>query len=257
MMRLKFGCSRSWIAVCTVAVSLLTGNSNGFAAAKTQANGVVTSSERRGATLTALARRCMRMVTMEWRLPSHGLAATEELVADGANWSRYRLTRDNLAASFEAQRRGDAIELVLQRGDGKPPQHKKFLGVPQGVLVGPALAVYLHDNLASLRRGSSLDFDFLVVDHALILGLRARPIDYGTDGSIRVKVEASSPLMRPFVPTTTMIFAPEGKLSSLSGMLPLQDGTARQPISLEGTVTFGVEVGDMDVDDCRLVRPAA
>lgn len=253
----KFDFSRSWIAVYTVAASLLTGHSNGLAAAKTPANGVVTSSEKRGASLAAIARRCTRQVTLEWRVPSHGLVATEELVADGANWSRYRLTRDNLTASFEARRHGDAIDLVMQRGDGKPPQRKKFLGVSTGVLVGPALAVYLHDNLAILHRGSPLDFDFLVVDHALILGLRARPIDYGTDGSIRVKVEASSPLMRPFVPTTTMIFAPDGKLSSLSGMLPLQDGTPRQPISLEGTVTFGVEAGDIEVDDCRLVRPAA
>lgn len=243
--------------MCTVAVSLLTASSNGFGAAKTQANGVVTSSDRRGANLAAIARRCARMVTLEWRVPSHGLVATEELVADGSNWSLYRLTRDNLAASFEARRHGDSIDLVAQRGDGKPPQRKRLLGVPKGVLVGPALAVYLHDNLASLRRGVALEFEFLVVDHGLILSLRARPTDYGTDGSIRVKVEASSPLMRPFVPTTTMIFAPEGKLSSLTGMLPLQDGTARQPVSVEGSVTFGVETGEIEADDCRIVRPAA
>ena len=61
----KFDFSRSWIAVYTVAVSLLTGHSNGLAAAKTPANGVVTSSEKRGASLAAIARRCTRQVTLE------------------------------------------------------------------------------------------------------------------------------------------------------------------------------------------------
>lgn len=248
--------SSRWASSSLCAVYLMASIQTGAAGALMVGGGVITSSDHRGAPLTVIARRCARQMSLEWRLGDHGLVATEELVADGTQWSRYTLIRKNLGVSFEAAREGDRVDVLIRHDDDRVFQRKRLIGMRKTVLVGPTLAVFLHENLTTLRHGTSLAFEFLVVDQSMILSLRARSMGYGTDGGIRVKVESALPLMRPFVPTTVLSFSPDGRLTSLTGIVPLQGGTARQPTMLEASVLFGPEVTEPLKDECMVSRLA-
>lgn len=223
---------------------------------RTAGDGALTSSVARGTQIIVSGVRCGRRVSLDWRTADRSLSAREELTGEGGNWSRYRLARGNLGAAFEAVRVADRIELISRSGDGKAEQRRTFEKVRGGVLVGPSLAWYLRDNLERLRAGTTLELEFLAVDRGLMIGLRAKPVERGADGSLRVRLEASSPLMRPFVPTTTLTFDRGGRVTNLIGIVPLQAGTGRQPISLEGNVNFGVEVEDDSPETCRELQSA-
>lgn len=88
--------------------------------------------------------------------------------------------------------------------------------------------------MAELRAGRSLEFHYLLADRGTAIGFIARGRIQGEDTEIAL--EASSALVRPFVPTTTFRFSPDGGLRQVTGrMLPVL-GDAKSQKALDGVL---------------------
>ena len=221
-----------------------------FAAAMAQAedatlNGEaeVTGKAERGARFAFGGGRCGAIGYSEWRDGAGVAIAREELIYDGAAWQRYRLQRMTVAQDVEATREGDFIHLDIRDGERR---RKVRLEVEGEVLAGPTLITHLQAQLRDLRRGKPVELQYLVAEQAMLLGLRATITGYGAGGLTNVRLEASSALLRPFVPTTLITFDDEGRFVGMQGRLLPQ---RQRGVALDGVirVTYpgGIRVASM------------
>ena len=208
-----------------------------FAAAMAQAedatlNGEaeVTGKAERGARFEFGGGRCGVFGYSEWRDGAGVAIAREELIYNGAAWQRYRLQRMPVAQDVEATREGDFIHLDIRDGERR---RKVRLEVEGEVLAGPTLITHLQGNLRDLRRGKPVELQYLVAEQAMVLGLRATITGYGAGGLTNVRLEASSALLRPFVPTTLITFDDEGRFVGMQGRLLPQ---RQRGIALDGVI---------------------
>ena len=221
-----------------------------FAAAMAQAedatlNGEaeVTGKAERGARFAFGGGRCGAIGYSEWRDGAGVAIAREELIYDGAAWQRYRLQRMTVAQDVEATREGDFIHLDIRDGERR---RKVRLEVEGEVLAGPTLITHLQAQLRDLRRGKPVELQYLVAEQAMLLSLRATITGYGAGGLTNVRLEASSALLRPFVPTTLITFDDEGRFVGMQGRLLPQ---RQRGVALDGAirVTYpgGIQVASM------------
>jgi hypothetical protein len=208
-----------------------------FAAATAQAeeatlNGEaeVTGKTDRGARFEFGGGRCGAFGYSEWRDGAGVPIAREELIYDGAAWQRYRLQRIPVGQEVEATREGDFITLDIRDGERR---RKVRLEVEGEVLAGPTLITSLQGQLRELRRGRPVELQYLVAEQAMVLGLRATTTAYGAGGLTNVRLEASSALLRPFVPTTLITFDKEGRFVGMQGRLLPQK---QRGVSLDGVI---------------------
>lgn len=208
-----------------------------FAAAMAQAedaslNGEaeVTGKAERGARFEFGGGRCGVFGYSEWRDGAGVAIAREELIYNGAAWQRYRLQRMAVAQDVEATREGDFIHLDIRDGERR---RKVRLEVEGEVLAGPTLITHLQGNLRDLRRGKPVELQYLVAEQAMVLGLRATITGYGAGGLTNVRLEASSALLRPFVPTTLITFDDEGRFVGMQGRLLPQ---RQRGVALDGVI---------------------
>lgn len=196
------------------------------------------------------ARRCGGSLHSAWHRDDGRLVAEEELDFIGERWSRYRLHRPNVALEVVARRDAEGIQLAIRQG-----AHRRTLTLrgAESVVAGPALVTHLASLLPLLRSGKTGEFDFLVADQGLVLRLRARASAKPSpktstkssavagDGITAVRLEAASPLLRPFVPPTVLQFDARGALLSMEGRLVPQAGDAKNPQSLDGVLRIRPE----------------
>ena len=177
--------------------------------------------------------RCQSEVHSRWRSGDGRVVAEEELAFDGERWVRYRLQRSTIAQDVVATREGDTLRLVIRNGESRK---QITLATTQTVLAGPLLVDHLAEKLPRLRAGKSVEFDYLVPDHGMVLRLRATLEGGARSAESRVRVEAASLLMRAFVPNTKLVFDDSGVLRSMTGRLLPQLGDVTKPKSLDGVL---------------------
>lgn len=177
------------------------------------------------------ASRCDDRLSTEWRHPDGGVAAVEEVELSEGRWTRYRLRRANLGQDLRAERRGDVVTIT----DASRPGHRPARFAVRGTLLaGPELVAFLQARLAELRAGRALEFQYLLADRGTAIGFVARGRVRG--GDTEVALEASSPLVRPFVPATAFSFSSDGSLQQVVGrMLPVL-GDAKSQKTLDGVL---------------------
>jgi len=177
--------------------------------------------------------RCQNEVRSRWRGGDGRVVAEEELAFEGERWVRYRLQRPTVAQDVVATREGESLRLVIRNGESRK---QITLATTQTVLAGPMLVDHLSEKLPRLRAGKAVEFDYLVPDHGLVLRLRATLEGSARTSESRVRVEAASLLMRPFVPNTKLVFDDSGVLRLMSGRLLPQLGDVTKPKSLDGVL---------------------
>lgn len=177
--------------------------------------------------------RCQSEVHSRWRSGDGRVVAEEELAFEGERWVRYRLQRPTIAQDVVATREGDTLRLVIRNGESRK---QITLATTQTVLAGPLLVDHLAEKLPRLRAGKSVEFDYLVPDHGMVLRLRATLEGGARTAESRVRVEAASLLMRAFVPNTKLVFDDSGVLRSMTGRLLPQLGDVTKPKSLDGVL---------------------
>jgi hypothetical protein len=177
--------------------------------------------------------RCQNEVHSRWRGGDGRVVAEEELAFEGERWVRYRLQRPTVAQDVVATREGETLRLVIRSGESRK---QITLATTQTVLAGPMLVDHLSEKLPRLRAGKAVEFDYLVPDHGLVLRLRATLEGSARTSESRVRVEAASLLMRPFVPNTKLVFDDSGVLRLMSGRLLPQLGDVTKPKSLDGVL---------------------
>ena len=177
------------------------------------------------------ASRCGERLSTEWRHPDGALAASEEVELAEGRWVRYRLQRANIGQDLRAERRGDVVTITDGSPSARTPTRLSGRGT---LLAGPELVFFLQSRLSDLRAGRSVTFQYLLADRGTTLGFVARGAAEGA--GTRVSLEASSALVKPFVPTTRFLFADDGGLREVVGrMLPVA-GSTKAPKPLDGVL---------------------
>ncbi len=196
-----------------------------------------------GQAFTFAAGACGPQLFVEWRDGEGTLAARESTTresttSEAQDWVYYRLERPNVGQSIEGRKQGRELTLTIER-DGQ--RKVKRMTLSNGVIAGPLLIPRLQSALPALREGQSLELDYLIADQAAVLSLRVeREAHSGQanlgQGKVRLRMEAASPWMRPFVPHTWLTFDARGELTQMEGrLLPLQ-GSVRRPLPLTGVL---------------------
>lgn len=192
---------------------------------------VIRSGGAEGLRYLVTASRCADRLSTEWRHQDGSLAALEEVELADGRWTRYRLRRANVGQGLRAERRGDVVTIIDASRPDRGPARLTARGT---LLAGPELVSFLQARLAELRAGRSLEFQYLLADRGTAIGFIARGRLHGED--IEVALEASSALVRPFLPATTFRFSPDGVLRQVVGrMLPVL-GDARSQKALDGVL---------------------
>jgi hypothetical protein len=201
-----------------------------------------------GQAFTFAAGACGPQLFVEWRdgegtLAAREITTRESTMSEAQDWVYYRLERPNVGQSIEGRKQGRELTLTIER-DGQ--RKVKRMTLSNGVIAGPLLIPRLQSALPALREGQSLELDYLIADQAAVLRLRvereahsgqahSRQANLG-QGQVRLRMEAASPWMRPFVPQTWLTFDARGELTQMEGrLLPLQ-GSVRRPLPLTGVL---------------------
>lgn len=186
--------------------------------------------------------RCTDRLRSEWRSSDGRLLASDDVLISGSGFTRYTLARENLGQRITVTRSGS--ELEFRSGDGAPSQSVSVEpGIP--VLAGPMLVTYVGERLAQLRAGRSLLVGYVIAERGMVLRLRIGAHAHGADGGLEVHADAASPLLRPFVPTTSMSFDAAQALVSMSGRILPQDAGALQPVPLDARVMLRPGAGEV------------
>lgn len=214
-----------------------------------------------GQSFAFAAGQCAHGLFVEWRDGAGRLAAREEVSLMGQSWSHYRLERPNVGQVIEGVRVGDRLTLVTTRQGERKEQ---ALSVTDEVVAGPLLIRRLQAALTTLRQGEPLELDYLIADQGATLRLKIQRVEIdprtragaGTGagrathaaGSVRLRMEAASPWMRPFVPQTFLTFDARGEFVAMQGrFLPLA-GTASRSQPLAGVLSLRPATFDGAVD---------
>lgn len=192
---------------------------------------VIRSGGAEGLRYLVTASRCADRLSTEWRHPDGSLTALEEVELADGRWTRYRLRRANVGQDLRAERRGDVVTITDALRPDRGPARLTARGT---LLAGPELVSFLGARLAELRAGRPFDFQYLLADRGTAIGFIALGRIQGED--TEVALEASSALVRPFVPATTFRFSPDGGLRQVTGrMLPVL-GDAKSQKALDGVL---------------------
>ena len=189
--------------------------------------------------------QCGQRLFVEWRDPQGRLAASEDVELTADDWSRYRLERPTIHQKIIGSVVGHELTLDIER-DGVIERKQVTLKAP--LVAGPLLIRRLQRALPTLRAGEPLELDYLIADQATVLRLRIqRERDTGGPllgsvtagvGILRVRVQAASPWMRPFVPETWLTFDAEDELITMRGRLLPLEGSASRPQPLAGVLNL-------------------
>lgn len=228
---------------CVVAVALAL-----WATAAYPATLIGDAKAESGQSFVFAAGPCSEGLSVEWREASGGLAAREKVALEGAGWVRYRLERPNVGQLIEAQRVGNRLNLRHVR-DGKVKEQQ--LTVSDDLVAGPLLIRRLQAALPRLRAGGLLELDYLIADQGAVLRLRIQRDTGKRDagplgvveaplpaGLVRLRMEAASPWMRPFVPQTFLTFDAQGELAVMEGRFLPVGGTAERAQPLAGVLNL-------------------
>lgn len=216
-----------------------------------------------GQSFAFAAGQCAHGLFVEWRDEAGRVAAREEVSLSGESWSQYRLERPNVGQVIEGVRVGDRLRLITHRQGERKEQE---ISVTDEVVAGPLLIRRLQAALSQLRQGEPLELDYLIADQGATLRLKVQRVESnpgpgtgmgpGTGagratraaGSVRLRMEAASPWMRPFVPQTFLTFDARGELVAMQGrFLPLA-GTASRSQPLAGVLSLRPATFDGAVD---------
>lgn len=191
------------------------------------------------------AGQCGQRLFVEWRDAQGRLAAIEDVELTAGDWSSYRLERPTIHQKIIGSVVGRELTLQIER-DGVLERKQFTLKAP--LVAGPLLIRRLQAALPTLRAGEPLELDYLIADQASVLRLRIqRERDAGqglfgsvTDGAdiLRVRIQAASPWMRPFVPETWLTFDAEDELITMRGRLLPLEGSASRPQPLAGVLNL-------------------
>ena len=191
------------------------------------------------------AGQCGQRIFVEWRDTEGQLAAREEVELTAEGWSRYRLERPTIHQKIIGSVVGRELTLDIER-DGVFERNQVTLKRP--LVAGPLLIRRLQAALPTLRAGETLELDYLIADQAVVLRLRIqRERDTGgplvgsmTEGAgvLRVRIQAASPWMRPFVPETWLTFDAEDELIAMRGRLLPLEGPASRPQPVAGVLNL-------------------
>jgi len=176
----------------------------------------VTGKTGRGLQFDFSGGRCDDWGFSDWRDAEGVLVAREELRYRGDEWLQYRLERVNVGQSISVSRDGELIEVDIRE---PRKQRRVRLHVEGEVYAGPTLITRIQEALPELRRGRVVELQYLVAEQAMIIGLRATSTASGAGGHTNVRIEASSALLRPFVPTTWVRFDARGDFLGMQGRL--------------------------------------
>jgi hypothetical protein len=197
----------------------------------------VTGKAERGVRFELGGGRCGALGYTEWRDAAGTTLAREELFYAETGWQRYRLQRVSIAQDVDATREGGVIRVEIREGERR---RQVRLEVDGEVLAGPTLITHLQSKLQELRRGRPVELQYLVAEQAMVLGLRATATSYGADGRTNLRVEASSALLRPFVPTTLISFDADGRFFGMQGRLLPQK---QRGVPLDGVIRVTYPTG--------------
>lgn len=165
---------------------------------------------------------CGTRMRSEWRDASGALVAWDEVTQAGPAASRYDVVRVTSGQSFNARFLGREI-VIDSATNGRSLDRDHVSTDGEAVIAGPMLIALVQEQLPRIRAGEELVRSYLVPEKSLVLRLRARRSQTGADGSISVLIQAASPLLRPFVPTTLLDFDGRDRLVRSSGhILPLE-----------------------------------
>jgi len=193
----------------------------------------VSNGAQRGTRMAFEAQRCGDSMRSVWRDAEQRIVAEEDLLFVGERWVRYRLQRLNVGVDVTAQRETDGIRVTIRRGEAT---REVRLRSAESLMVGSTLVSFLAAAMPNLRAGRTVDFDYLVADRGTSVRLRAKLVSGAAPRGAAVRLEAASPMLRPFVPPTQLQFDERGELQSMAGRLVPQGGDATNPQSLEGVL---------------------
>jgi hypothetical protein len=179
------------------------------------------------------ASQCDGSFHSEWRSREGRVVAEEELVFKDQLWFRYHLQRWTIKQDVLAIRENETVRLVIVNGT---TTRQVTLRPEKKTLVGPQLVDYLGAQLQRLRKGAAVEFSYLIPEHALVLSLRALVDRSSRPNETVVRVEATSMLMRAFVPKTVLAYDNAGLLKSMTGRLLPQIGDQKNPVALDGII---------------------
>lgn len=217
--------------VGVVAVALA-GAANGLAATSLLGD----AKAENGQSFAFVAGQCGPGLFVEWRDRQGALAAREEVSLSGERWTHYRLERPNVGQLIEGSRSGGRLTIRNHR-DGKVKVQD--IAVTEDVVAGPLLIRRLQAQWPRLSAGKAVELDYLIADQAATLRLRIQR-DVAVSGplsgawpafgdTVRLRMEAAQPWMRPFVPQTWLTFDARGNLIAMQGrFLPLAGTRTRQ-----------------------------
>lgn len=224
MRRLSFGCHV--VAIALIALGSPAWSERGVLSGSAE----VTGKAGRGLRFEFGGGRCGPLGYSEWRDAAGAPVAREELTYVGDRWQRYRLERLSVAQDVVAVREGRVIRVDIRDGDRRRQERLEAVGE---VLAGPTLIVHLQQRLPDLERGRVIEMQYLVAEQAMVLSLRASKAANGAGGLTNVRIEASSALLRPFVPTTLVTFDADGRFIAMQGRLLPQ---LRRSVALDGVM---------------------
>lgn len=194
-----------------------------------------------GQSFSFAAGPCREGLYAEWHDAEGLIVAREKVALEGAGWVRYQLERPNVAQFIEASRVGNRLRIDSRR-NGKSKRQE--ITVNDDLVAGPLLIRRLQAALPRLRAGEAIELDYLIADQAAVLKLKiqretaANTVLPLATGSVRLRMEAASPWMRPFVPQTFLTFDATGELAAVQGrFLPLA-GTAERSQPLAGVLSL-------------------
>jgi hypothetical protein len=217
-------------AYCALMIAAVFVPTIGAAASMIFGTAEVTGKTGRGLQFDFYGGRCEEFGFSDWRDADGALVAREELRYRGDDWISYRLERLNIGQSVAASREGEVIEVEIRE---PRKQRRVRLHVEGEVYAGPTLITRIQAALPELRRARPVEIQYLVAEQAMVIGLRATATASGAGGLTNVRIEASSALLRPFVPTTWLRFDARGDFLGMQGRLLPQ---AERAAGLDGII---------------------
>ena len=177
--------------------------------------------------------RCGPRLRSEWRDASGALVAWDEVTQSGVAANRYDVMRVKSTESYSASFQNREI-IIDSAKNGRSLGRERIGTHGDAVVAGPMLIALVQEQLSRIRAGEDLVRSYLIPEKPMVLRLLARRLQTSAGGSISVLIQAASPLLRPFVPTTVLEFDGRDQLIRSSGhILPLQGAanltTIKQP----------------------------
>jgi hypothetical protein len=162
--------------------------------------------------------RCGDRLRSEWRNSAGALVAWDEVISRGASFGSYRMAQTSSKQRVSASL--NAGKIVIEHGRPNGTKGKRQIDTRgETVLAGPMLIALVQESLTALRNGEAIVRSYLVPEQSMLLRLIARRSHIGTNGNVSISIQAATPLLRPFVPTTVLEFDSHDNLIRSSGRI--------------------------------------